>query len=53
MKRVATNTNLKEFLDFDEQRKLRRKKIGKLKVQTSMEKVHICSHIIHVKSYEK
>jgi len=49
MKRVANKRNSKEIFDFDEQRKLK-KRFRKLKVQTSMEKIHTCSHTIHVKS---
>ena len=51
MKRVATNTNSKEIFDFDEQQQRKLKKIfRKLKVDTSIEKIDTCSHIIHAKS---
>ena len=50
---MATNTNSKEIFDFDEQQRRLRKMFWKLKVDTFMEKIDRCSHIIHAKSKEK
>ena len=39
--------------NFDGQQRIFMKRLWKLKVHNSMEKIHTCSHMIHAKSYEK